>query len=418
MTREASNKILIGIVIGIVCAFLGLLIFGEKMVSVKFLGDFFLTALQMVVVPLVVASVTVGIIRMGDVRKVGRAGLLTLGYYAVTTAFAVGLGIFLVTTIQPGVGMTTDSSSLISAEDSQSLMGRVEGRQGVTWADLLLSAVHPNLFDAFAKGKMLPVILFSLLFGGIISTMGAKGKPLIDLFESLNEVIMRLVHIIMWLAPIGIFGLVASKFASFGPPEVWVEKLSYLGKYMSTVIIGLLVHGAVTLPLITYFFAKRNPLQLFLAIMPAWLTALSTASSSATLPLTIDCAENRANISPKTAGFVLPLGATINMDGTALYEAVATIFIAQAYGIHLEPQQLILVFMLATVISIGAAGIPEAGLFMMVIILEALDLPFEAIALIFVIDWLLDRFRTSINVWGDCVGAAVIDNLSGTEPTL
>lgn len=401
MTRQHSNRILIGIVIGIILAAICLAIFGQKMVVVKVLGQFFLTSLRMIVVPLVVASVIAGVIRMGDIRKIKHIGYRTLGYYALTTALSVALGIFLVTTINPGIGVSTEN--VIPPEG-------IEAKTQTGISDIILSFVHKNIMAALTEGAMLPVILFSLVFGGIITTMGDEGKPLADFFNALNKVIMKFVHIIMWIAPIGIFGLVAAKFAEAGGPEEWRILLVGLGKYMGTVLLGLAIHGFVFLPLICYFLARRNPIKHFLDMIPALLTAWSTASSAATLPITIECATDRAKVRPRICGFVLPLGATINMDGTALYEAVAAIFIAQAYGIHLGPGELFLVFITATLVSIGAAAIPEAGLFMMVVVLTAVHLPIEGIGLIVVIDWLLDRFRTAINVWGDSVGAAVIDH--------
>jgi solute carrier family 1 (high affinity glutamate transporter) protein 1 len=284
------------------------------------------------------------------------------------------------------------------------------------WTDILLSFLSPNIFHALAEMQMLPIIVFALVFGGILTTIGDKGKPVIAFFEGANEAIMKMVHLIMWIAPIGIFGLVASRFAEAGGPEEWKAILASLGKYMLTVLVGLALHAFVILPLICALLGRRHPLRLFLSMFPAVLTAWSTASSSATLPLTIDCAEERAGIRPKASGFVLPLGATINMDGTALYESVAAIFIAQAYGIPLSLGAMVLIFVTATLASIGAAGIPEAGLFTMVIVLTAVGLPIDGIALILAVDWFLDRFRTATNVWGDSVGAAYIDRVTEDPP--
>jgi Na+/H+-dicarboxylate symporter len=402
MSREHSNRILIGIVIAIILAFIGLAIFGENMKHVKFLGQFFMTTLRMIVVPLVLASVVAGVIRMGDVRKIGNIGIRTLGYYALTTALSVCLGIILVSIIKPGIGSGTEQAYLIEG---------IEAKKDLGWTDIILSFVHPNIFGALAEGAMLPIIVFSLVFGGIITTMGEAGKPLANLFESFNAAIMKLVNLIMWIAPIGIFGLVAARFAE---ANISAE-LARLGKYMGTVLLGLGIHGFIILPLICWILGRRNPLRHFLDMIPALLTAWSTASSAATLPLTMECVTDRANIRPRTAGFVLPLGATINMDGTALYEAVAAIFIAQAFGVELGFNSLVLIFVTATLVSIGAAAIPEAGLFMMVVVLSAVGLPLEGIGMIVVVDWLLDRFRTAVNVWGDSVGAAVIDRYVASE---
>ncbi len=409
MSREQSNKILIGIIVGILLAALSLVVFGEHMTVVKVLGQFFLLALRMIVVPLVLASVIVGITRMGDVRKIGKIGVRTLLYYALTTALSVGLGIILVTFIQPGIGVSTLEAFIPE---------NIEAKGDISWQDVVLSFLSSNIFKALANSEMLPIILFSIIFAGILTTMGEKGKPLIEFFESMNEAIMRLVHLVMYIAPIGIFGLVASRFAEAGGPSEWLDVLGVLGKYMGTVLLGLAIHGFITLPIICMIFGRRNPVTHFINMVPALLTAWSTASSAATLPLTFDCAENRSNLKPRATGFVLPLGATVNMDGTALYESVAAIFIAQAYGIELELTQVILIFITATLASIGAAAIPEAGLFMMVIVLQAVGLPLEGISLIIVVDWFLDRFRTAINVWGDSVGAAVIDKVITDDPEL
>ena len=410
---------MIGILGGLVLSAILLLIFNsdapwvvkmgglKRLEKVEVLGTFFLNALRMIVVPLVMVSVTVGIIRMGDIRKIKGIGYKTLAYYLVTTAISVTIGIILVSMIKPGVGVPIEGTLMPE---------KVASKVGQGWDDILLSFVHPNLFGAMSEPKMLPLIVFSIIFAGIITTLGDKGKPLIAVFEALNVAIMKFVHLIMWLAPIGIFGLVTYRFAAAGGPEAWVQLLENLGKYMGTVLLGLGIHAIIVLPLLCIYLGRRNPISHFIAMFPALLTAWSTASSSATLPLTMECAEERAKIRPRTAGFVLPIGATINMDGTALYEAVAAVFIAQAYGIELSGMQLVLVFITATLVSIGAAGVPEAGLFMMVIVLQAVNLPIEGIGLILAVDWLLDRFRTSVNVWGDSIGAAFIDNVVKDDP--
>ena len=410
---------MIGILGGLVLSAILLLIFNsdapwvvkmgglKRLEKVEVLGTFFLNALRMIVVPLVMVSVTVGIIRMGDIRKIKGIGYKTLAYYLVTTAISVTIGIILVSMIKPGVGVPIEGTLMPE---------KVASKVGQGWDDILLSFVHQNLFGAMSEPKMLPLIVFSIIFAGIITTLGDKGKPLIAVFEALNVAIMKFVHLIMWLAPIGIFGLVTYRFAAAGGPEAWVQLLENLGKYMGTVLLGLGIHAIIVLPLLCIYLGRRNPISHFIAMFPALLTAWSTASSSATLPLTMECAEERAKIRPRTAGFVLPIGATINMDGTALYEAVAAVFIAQAYGIELSGMQLVLVFITATLVSIGAAGVPEAGLFMMVIVLQAVNLPIEGIGLILAVDWLLDRFRTSVNVWGDSIGAAFIDNVVKDDP--
>jgi Na+/H+-dicarboxylate symporter len=249
------------------------------------------------------------------------------------------------------------------------------------------------------------------VLGAVLTTMGAKGKPVIDFFDGLNEAMMKIILLVMWLSPLGVLGLVVWKFGEASLQEGGlVAMIGSLAWFIVTVLMGLAIHGLITLFLLCHFLGARNPVTFMLAMGPALLTAWSTASSSATLPLTVECATKSAGIKEKAAGFVLPLGATINMDGTALYQAVSVIFIAQAYGVDLTLYQLLLVVLTATFASIGTAGVPQAGLVMMVIVLNAVGLPIEGIGLIFAVDWLLDRFRTSVNVWGDCVGAAFVDH--------
>jgi len=268
-----------------------------------------------------------------------------------------------------------------------------------------------NLFNAMVRSDILPLIFFSLLIGAALSVLGERGKAAIDVFNTLNDAVMQLVHWMMMIAPLGIFGLIAARIGHAGGFSGFLPELLALGKYSFTVVFGLAFHAFVVLPIILLFFGKRNPLKFAAGMGAALLNAFSTASSSATLPLTMEGVKVENGISNRTASFVLPLGATINMDGTALYEAVAAMFIAQVYGISLGPVEQVVIFMTATLAAIGAAGIPEAGLVTMVIVLKAVGLPIEGIGLILTIDWLLDRFRTTVNVWGDSVGAGVIETL-------
>ncbi|TCD48393.1 dicarboxylate/amino acid:cation symporter [Chlorobium sp. N1] len=269
--------------------------------------------------------------------------------------------------------------------------------------------VPSNIFRAMADNEILPVILFSLLLGAALSMSGEAGRAGIDFFISLNEAMMKIIHLAMYLAPVGIGALIAGRLGEAGGFAGFWPELRQLSSYAFTVILGLAVHSLLWLPLLLRIFGRTSPATFARNTLPALLTAFSTASSSATLPLTLECAEEKNGVSPKTAGFVLPLGATVNMDGTALYEAVAVIFIAQMNGIALGPAELGVIFLTATLAAIGAAGIPEAGLVTMVIVLKAVDLPVEGIALILSIDWFLDRCRTAVNVWGDSVGAKVVD---------
>jgi Na+/H+-dicarboxylate symporter len=266
-----------------------------------------------------------------------------------------------------------------------------------------------------AKMEILPLIVFSLIFGGVLTTLGERGRIVIDFFEGVNEAIMKIVSLVIVIAPFGVFGLIAARIGEAGGFLGFVPELIQLGKYFLTVVIGLFIHGVIILPLILAIVGKRNPLTFAKNMVPALLNAFSTASSSATLPLTFECVEEHNKIARRIARFVLPLGATVNMNGTALYEAVAAIFMAQVYGIPLELGAMIVIFLTATLAAIGAAGIPEAGLVTMVIVLTAVNLPLEGISLILTIDWLLDRFRTTVNVWEDAVAAGVIETLESGD---
>lgn len=266
-----------------------------------------------------------------------------------------------------------------------------------------------NVFKAMVNMEILPLIFFSILIGLALASMNHKTKTAIEVLSSLNDAIMKIVDWIMLTAPIGIFGIIVERIGRAGGFEGFLPELFAVGSYALTVILGLLFHGIVTLPLIYFIMTKKNPFLYLKGMLTPLLNAFSTASSSATLPLTMEAVQNNCNVSKRTSGFVLPIGATINMDGTALYEAVAAIFIAQVYGISLGPVEQIIIFLTATLAAIGAAGIPEAGLVTMVIVLRAVGLPLEGVGLILTIDWFLDRCRTTINVWGDSVGAGVID---------
>ena len=277
--------------------------------------------------------------------------------------------------------------------------------------------IPSNVFKAMVRTDILPLIFFSLLIGAALSTLGDLGKPAVVIISGLNNAVMKLVHWIMYIAPIGIFGLVAGRIGEAkGFVGFWPELVA-VGKYSATILLGLGIHGIVVLPIILLVVGRRNPLNYFKGMATALVNAFSTASSSATLPLTMEGVEYQNGVSKRTASFVLPLGATVNMDGTALYEAVAVMFIAQVYGISLDPAQQVVVMLTATLAAIGAAGIPEAGLVTMIIVLRAVDLPVEGITLILAIDWLLDRFRTTVNVWGDSIGAGVIETFESRKST-
>ena len=301
--------------------------------------------------------------------------------------------------------------------------GKMERTMGSTIKEVFLGnaetgkegMIPSNVFKAMVRTDILPLIFFSLLIGAALSTLGEFGKPVIAVISGLNEAVMKLVGWIMYVAPIGIFGLIAGRIGEAKGFAGFLPELAAVGKYSATVLLGLGVHGIVVLPFLLLFLGRRNPLNYFKGMATALLNAFSTASSSASLPLTMEGVENQNGVSRRTSSFVLPLGATINMDGTALYEAVAVMFIAQVYAISMDPAQQVVVVLTATLAAIGAAGIPEAGLVTMVIVLRAVDLPVEGITLILSIDWLLDRFRTTVNVWGDSIGAGIIEKYESAD---
>ncbi len=400
------NKLLIAIVVAIVLAFGSVFAFEGQMASVHWLGELFLRALKMIIVPLVMLSMITGVAGLGDVRKLGRIGGVTVAYYAVTTFAAVVLGTLLVTFIEPGVGL-----SHVGLE----VPAKVAAKQDIGITDIILGFLSNNVFESMANMQMLPLIVFSLVFGGVLSTMGARGAPLLAVCVAGNEAMMKMVHLIMWAAPVGIFGLIAGRFGKAvgaGGMDAFFSQLAGVGMYMVTVLIGLAIHGLIILPAILWLVGRRRPDQYAKGVGAALLTAFSTASSAATLPMTLEGVEENNGVDPRAAQLVVPMGATINMDGTALYEAVAVIFIAQVLGYDLSFMQQVLVVITATLAAIGAAGIPEAGLVTMVIVLRAVDLPLEGVELILAVDWLLDRFRTTVNVWGDAVGAAVVERVA------
>ena len=387
-----------GIVLGIFCGWM----FGNKMLAVEWIGEMFLDALKMLVVPLIISSMIVGIAGLGDIRKVGKTGLITLVYFLITTCIAVGIGLVMVNIIEPGVAVEMTMEQVPE---------KVVGKESVAITDILKSFVSPNLVQSMANMEILPLIMFSLVFGGVLTTLGEPGKRAIDFFDTVNAAIMKIVHLLMYFAPIGVFALIASKLGAAGGGDLFLAELAKIGKYVTTVISALLIHGLVVLPAILYMITRRNPIIYFKNVVGALTTAFSTASSSATLPITIDCAEKNNQISRKSCLFVLPLAATVNMNGTALYESVAAMFIAQMLGIQLGLGDQMIIFLTATLAGIGAAGIPEAGLVTMVMVLQSVGLPLEGIGMLLSIDWFLDRCRTTINVWGDSIGAGVLDNL-------
>jgi solute carrier family 1 (neuronal/epithelial high affinity glutamate transporter), member 1 len=402
-------------------------------------GELFLRLLKMIVVPLVFTSVLSGILGLGDVRKLGKPGAAAIGYYLGTTVLAVIIGLLVVNIIRPGEGvhelegetltkyehadvgapkerMASALAELtgMTDEEVRSVFGDLPSGEpeqptaSTIFKNLLLMLVADNLIVAAAKTELLPIIVFAIVFGAMLTTIRAQVSTMTELVEQANVALMQFVLLLMKVAPIGIFCLVTARFGEARAEGEFLQELTQIGWYFLAVILGLAIHAFAVLPLIFWLVRRQNPFRFMYQMSQALLTAFSTASSSATLPVTMDCAK-RAGISKRSTEFVLPLGATINMDGTALYEAAAAIFIAQAVGFDLSLMQQGIIAVTATLAAIGAAGIPEAGLVTMLIVLNAVGLPVEYIGLILSVDWLLDRFRTAVNAFGDSVGAAVVE---------
>lgn len=395
--------------------------------TLEFIGNVcFMNLLKMVLVPLVAASVIVGVSSIGDPSKLGLVGIMTVCYYFCTMVLAVLLGIFLVTSIQPGTGIDEafrdqQVAQFDAAETTSNR--RVSQAQGTgLWGALtnITNQLLPsNPIASAAQGKLLPVISFSLILGIVLTVLGEQGQLLLELFSALFKAMMKLVEWILWLAPLGVFSLVAWTVARIGLKSL----TGPLAFYVVTVFVGLAIHGCVVLPSFLVLLGRAHPWKFFMGMRPALLMALGTDSSSATLPVTIECAEGAGKCSRKASQFVLPLGATVNMDGTALYEAVAVVFLFQCFGIDLGSLELAIIVITATLAAVGAAGIPSAGLVTMVIVVEAVNdslggsktLAVSSIGIILGIDRLLDMCRTVVNVWGDAVGAKIITRIAPDE---
>ncbi len=371
----------------------------------NWVGVIFLRALNMIIIPLILCSITTGVASVGSSGNLGRLGLKTMAYYIFSTLAAIITGFVLVTTIKPGVGaelgfkMPVDNLAAVSDSFGQTL----------------INIIPANIFESLMQGQMLAIIFFAILFGFFITKIDEKPRMLItDIFNAALDVIMKMTLFIIKFTPLGIFSITAKVIAQ----QVLIgnhisEVISRLGLYFITVLAGLLIHGFFTLPLTVKLLGRANPVKHMKNMTTPLLTAFSTSSSNATLPLTMKAVESEDGVSNKIASFTLPLGATINMNGTALYECVAVMFIAQAYGINLTFGQQIIVIFTALLAAIGSAGIPMAGLVMMTVVLKAVGLPLEGIGLILAVDRILDMFRTAINVYGDTCCAVIIAKSEG-----
>ena len=381
----------------------------------KYIGTLFLNALKMIIVPLIFSSITVGVAGIGSGGNLGRLGGKTLLFYVSTTLAAILVGLVLINIINPGYMDGRPVGDMLALDSSGTEIANVaQGRGPGDIAKVFQSMVPPNIFKAAAEGQILGVIFFAFLFGYFMTKLpGEKSAPLLAFWEGIFGIVMKMTEWIMRFAPIGVYGLVATVVAEAG-----FHAVGPLAVFAFTVILALLVHVLIVLPCLLKFVGGLSPYGFFRAMAPAMLTAFSTASSSATLPITMECVEDNVGVSNKISSFVLPLGATVNMNGTALYECAAAMFLAQAYGLDLTFGVQFSIVFIALLTSVGVAGVPSASLVAIAVILGAVGLPMEAIGVLLVFDRVLDMARTSVNIFGDACCAAIVARLEGEETKL
>jgi Na+/H+-dicarboxylate symporter len=420
------TQIIIGLVLGLI---FGLVVINTSISNsftldyIKPFGTIFINGLKMIAVPLVLASLIVGVSNLGDISKLSRIGGKTIGIYLLTTVIAVSIGLVLVNVFQPGKSLpveTRESLMSLYEGDAGSKLGQAAELQKQSPLQPLIEIVPENFFLASTDNSaMLQVVFFAILVGiALLQISKEKADPVIRFFDGLNEVIIQIVNYIMMIAPYGVFALMASLIVEIAGenPDSAVQLLLALLKYSLVVVGGLLTMILIVYPAILMAFTKVKYIDFFKAIRPAQLLAFSTSSSSATLPVTMKQVEEELGVSEEVSSFVLPLGATINMDGTSLYQGVAAVFIAQALGMELSITQQLMIVLTATLASIGSAGVPGAGLIMLIIVLESIGVPAAGIALIIAPDRILDMFRTVVNVTGDAAVCTVVASTEGELP--
>jgi Na+/H+-dicarboxylate symporter len=379
------------------------LFFSEHVHLVAWMGDIFIKALKMIIIPLIFTSIISGIANVGSGDNLGRLGFKTIAYYLSTSTAALFTGLVIVNLFKPGVGADLGFANQVEG------LGVAKESFGST----LMNIVPDNLFVAMVENQMLSIIFFAILMGFFITKTKEKSqKILLGFFDSLFELIMKITLFVIRFTPYGIFGIVAKQIAENNDLG---ELFSRLGLFMLVVILSLFIHAFIVLPIVLKTIGKVSPIKHFNAMRTPLITAFSTSSSNATLPLTMNAVKKNSGVSTKISSFTLPLGATVNMDGTALYELVAAMFIAQAYGIELTFTEQIIGVLTGLLASIGAAGIPMAGLVMISVVLSAMGLPLEGVGLILAVDRILDMFRTTVNVWSDSCGAVIIAKSEGEK---
>lgn len=423
--RKLHWQIIIGLILGLIWGILasqlGVSEFNTEYIAP--VGTIFVNLLKLIAVPLVLASLIVGVTSLNDIAKLSRMGLKTVSFYLITTVFAITIGLISVNLIQPGSALPKETQQQLMQSYSDNISGKettiVEGvDRGLI--DFFVDIVPENIFLSFTNNSsMLQVVFVAIFLGiGIMQIEKEKSKILVNFFDSLNDVIIKLVDIIMIMAPYGVFALLSTVITDLAGDDLSkaVELLNALGWYCITVIVGLAIHVLLVYGILFKIFSKMKLSAFFKAMRPAILLGFSTSSSSATLPVTMERAENNLGVDEEVTSFVLPVGATINMDGTSLYQGVAAVFIAQALGMELTIAQQLSIVLTATLASVGAAGVPGAGIIMLVIVLQSIHVPVEGITLILGVDRILDMIRTAVNITGDAavtVAVASTENLLG-----
>jgi len=420
--KKLHWQIIIGMVLGLIWGLLSSVSGLNEFTSdyVRPFGTIFITMLKLIAVPLVLASLVVGISSLNDMTKLSRMGGKTVGIYMVTTVFAITIGLTIVNVVQPGYSLPEETQTSLMESYSDNVEDRGEAAQMVTernLLDFLVDVVPENFVNAASdNSNMLQIVFVAILLGvGIISIPIQKGAVLINFFDSLNEVIIKIVDFIMKTAPYGVFALMAVVIVDLAGDDLGqaLNLLWALGWYSFAVLLGLILHVLLVYSILFKIFSNMKLKDFFKAIQPAILLGFSTSSSVATLPVTMERVEKNLGVGDEVSSFVLPVGATINMDGTSLYQAVAAVFIAQAVGIDLTIAQQLTIVLTATLASIGAAGVPGAGIIMLVIVLQAIEVPIEGIALILGVDRILDMCRTAVNVTGDAAVSVAVAHTEG-----
>jgi Na+/H+-dicarboxylate symporter len=408
---QLHTKILIGLVagaiIGAVAEQLGV---GQYVVYLEPFGQAFIRLLIMIVIPLVMASLIIGTASLGDLKKLGRIGVKTIGYYLVATALAVALGLAVASALQPGSGLDEDVKTQLLSDYAGTNEARLQSMQEPPGLqDILFNIIPRNPFASMANMDMLQIIFFALFLGIALTVLKEeKRKPLIDVLESVNDAMVVIVEMIMKIAPYGVFILIAAVAGRFGFGVI-VSLMQYVLVGIGTMVLFTITFYPITLK----FFSGMSPIFFFKRFYEVMVFAFSTSSSNAALPINLKITEDDLGVSRDVASFVLPLGATVNMNGTGIYHGVSTIFIAQVYGINLTPGQLVIVVITATLASIGAAGVPGIGFITLAIVLEALGIPLEGLALVLGVERILDMTRTAVNVTGDSAAAVWVAKTEG-----